>query len=120
MGGIFRGRGNIIPGVLVLGSSGYAGARLYHWFEARSWTKQNSTPSESDVNSTVWDRLMSSKWSLMKSISDEEYCDRLNEQLLRVDAEIAILDEDIETLKAEERGMSTQQIHTPVKREQSS
>ena len=41
------------------------------------------------------------KWSPMKVLSDEEYERMLQEKLLRVEAEIAVLDEKIERAKLE-------------------
>ena len=103
IGGIIRGRSNIIPGTLVLGLFAYAGDRLYQPFYIRSQQRRAKPALESGNAKSTWDSLVTSKWSPMKSISDEEYLDRLQEQLLRVDAEIAILDEDIEALRAEEK-----------------
>ena len=42
------------------------------------------------------------KWSPMKVLTDEEYESMLREKLLRVDAEIAIVDEDLGKLREEE------------------
>lgn len=44
---------------------------------------------------------MNAKWSPVKVLSDDEYEHLLREKLLRVDADIAILDESIEAVKAE-------------------
>lgn len=106
MGGTIRGRSNIIPGTLVLGIFAYVGDRSYQYFQARSQHQRPRPASESHPGESRWDSLMASKWSPMKSISDEEYRDRLSEQLLRVDAEIAVLDEDIAALRAAEKNSS--------------
>jgi predicted house-cleaning noncanonical NTP pyrophosphatase (MazG superfamily) len=47
--------------------------------------------------------ILNSKWSPMKVLSDSEYENMLREKLLRVNAQIALVDENIETLRAEER-----------------
>ena len=39
----------------------------------------------------------------MKVLSDKEYEDMLREKLLRVDADIAMIDENIEALRRQER-----------------
>ena len=43
------------------------------------------------------------KWSPMKKLSDEEYGNMLKERLLRVEADIALLDEELEKVRSEER-----------------
>ncbi|KAL9592722.1 MAG: hypothetical protein Q9179_006431 [Wetmoreana sp. 5 TL-2023] len=53
------------------------------------------TPHASNANQPFWKRALDSKWSPMKILSDEEYEKMLKQKLLRVEAEIAILDEDI-------------------------
>lgn len=40
-------------------------------------------------------RLLNSKWLLMKHLSDQEYLDILNEKKLGIEVEIALLDEKI-------------------------
>jgi hypothetical protein len=48
---------------------------------------------------TTW---MNSKWSPVKALSDGEYENMLREKLLQVDAEIALVDENIETLRLQD------------------
>ena len=43
------------------------------------------------------------KWSPMKKLSDEEYGNLLKERLLRIEADIALVDEELEKLRSEER-----------------
>lgn len=38
----------------------------------------------------------------MQRFSNEQYVERLNKALLRIDAEIAIIDEDIEALRSQD------------------
>lgn len=47
--------------------------------------------------------LASKKWIPMKTLSDEEYESMLREKLLRVEAEMAVMDEEIGRLREEER-----------------
>ena len=56
---------------------------------------QISTPS-------FLQKLASKKWIPMKSLSNEEYEGMLQDKLIKVEAEIALLDEDIAALKAKE------------------
>ena len=63
----------------------------------------------SDIDATakprkpMLERLANSRWSPVKILSDEEYENMLQEKLLRVEAEIAVLDEHIENLRREAR-----------------
>ena len=43
------------------------------------------------------------KWSPMKKLSDEEYGNLLKERLLRIEADIALVDEELEKVRSEER-----------------
>ena len=49
-----------------------------------------------------WERVADMKWSPMRTLSDEEYADILREKMLGVDAEIALIDEEVEKLKGEQ------------------
>ena len=68
-------------------------------------TRLQSQAPEKDGTSAKgrWEALIASDWSPLKPISDEEYRDRLKEQLLQVDADIALLEEDIAALRAAEK-----------------
>ncbi|THC90031.1 hypothetical protein EYZ11_010518 [Aspergillus tanneri] len=44
-------------------------------------------------------RIADSKWMPLKSLSDDDYRDMLNEKLLSIEAEMAIIDEKIEELE---------------------
>jgi hypothetical protein len=47
-------------------------------------------------------KWLSSKWSPVKILSDDEYEQMLQEKLLRVNAEITLVDESIQALRCEE------------------
>jgi hypothetical protein len=61
----------------------------------------SETPNVPSTNDNILQRLASSKWSPVKALSDEQYEELLQEKLLRVEAEIAVLDEHINALKKE-------------------
>lgn len=94
--GIIRGPKNVIPGTLVFGAIGTGGAymsQLIQGFESKP--------------KTSW---LDSKWSPMQRLSDKQYIDKLEEKILRLDAEIAIIDETIASLRE-----SSQAPVTPAK-----
>ena len=62
--------------------------------EAASVGLPNPSSSES-----FWRRMAESKWAPFQVLSDEEYEAMLSERLLRVNAELAIIDEKIEKLR---------------------
>ena len=79
------GPSNIQPGIFFF--STLAGTST---FIAQKF--QNKEPKEK----TSW---MASKWSPMKQLTDQEYENILEERLLRLNAEIAVIDENIASLK---------------------
>ncbi|KAI0405335.1 hypothetical protein F4802DRAFT_562722 [Xylaria palmicola] len=85
VGGMIRGPKNIIPGILFFGTLG-AGS---------SYVSQLNRGGESKPK-TSW---LDSKWSPMQRLSDKEYMVKIEEKILRLEAEIAIIDENIASLK---------------------
>lgn len=53
---------------------------------------------------TSW---LDSKWSPMQRLSDKDYLDKIEEKILRLDADIAIIDENIAALKDTSSDSST-------------
>ncbi|RYP61623.1 hypothetical protein DL769_007621 [Monosporascus sp. CRB-8-3] len=88
VGGMFRGPKNILPGILFFSMLG-AGSSFV------SQLAKNSESKESKAKAS-W---LNSKWSPMRSLSDKEYVEMLEEKILRLDAEIAVIDENIASLK---------------------
>ncbi len=86
----------MIPGAIMFALFGATGQYLYNIADARKSAR--ATKPESTKSS--W---LDSKWSPMKVLSDQEYENMLREKLLRVNAEIALVDENIEALRAQER-----------------
>ncbi|KAI1818808.1 hypothetical protein GGS20DRAFT_526954 [Poronia punctata] len=93
VGGMIRGPKNILPGVLFFGALGAGSSYV-------SQLSQSSPAKEK----TSW---LDSKWSPMQRLSDKEYMDKLEEKILRLDAEIAIIDENIASLKASPQQSTT-------------
>ena len=91
----------IVPGSVMFGLFGFLGQRGYEMIGAARLASSRY-PLDGQ---TLLKRLAQSRWSPMKPLSDEEYEGILNEKLVVVDAEIAILDESLDTLRA--RGSGT-------------
>ena len=84
----------MLPGMLVWGVLGLAGQVAVDVAAPKieESRKQSNGPG-------LIERIASSKWSPMTRLSDEEYERMLKERLLRVEAEIALVDEDIAKVK---------------------
>lgn len=63
-------------------------------FAANKWYAS----AASSQNKTSW---LDKKWSPMTKLSDEQYANILEEKILRLDADIAIIDEDLTALKTQ-------------------
>ncbi|KAF8849873.1 hypothetical protein BDZ45DRAFT_662567 [Acephala macrosclerotiorum] len=96
VGGLIRGRKNVIPGALMFAIFGTTGQYLYNVADARNSAMARTPESKQ----SSW---LDSKWSPMKVLSDQDYEGMLREKLLRVNAEIALVDESIEALRAQGR-----------------
>ncbi|RDL39742.1 uncharacterized protein BP5553_04082 [Venustampulla echinocandica] len=100
MGGFLRGRKNIVPGAIIFTAIGGIGQYVYNAMDARkTLAAENASVGQEKYS---W---MNSKWSPVKQLSDAEYGDMMREKLLRVNAEIALIDESIEALQSEKREM---------------
>jgi hypothetical protein len=74
---------------------GATGQGIYNWADARnSKLVERAEPNKKSI--------LNSKWSPMKVLTDSEYENMLREKLLRVNAQIALVDENIAALRAQE------------------
>lgn len=104
VGGITRGRANIIPGTFVGSLVGFLGQKGYSIMDRRH-TESLIAPAAAardEDQGPFWKRAMQSKWSPVKHLSHEEYKKVLEDKLLRVDAEIAVINDDIAALKKQD------------------
>ena len=77
---------------------GFVGQSIYNSLERRKAAAMANGQSPID-RPNVWKRLAESSWTPVKFVSDEDYHGMLEEKLLSVEAEIALLDEKIEDLR---------------------
>ena len=61
---------------------------------------QSAAADNSTKRKTIWQRVVDSKYSPMTRYSDKEYEDLLREKMVRIEAEIALVDEDIEEIQS--------------------
>jgi hypothetical protein len=88
------GRRNVVAGAIVFAMLGGAGQTIYNLADARHSAYSNSRPKLE--TRPGW---LDSKWSPVKVLSDDEYEGMLQEKLLRLNAEIALIDENIVELQ---------------------
>ena len=82
---------------------GYVGQTVYNKLDAR-YSEQAVVEMQKgkEEKKGLWNKVADMKWSPMKKLSDEEYGNMLKERLLRVEADIALVDEELEKVKIEE------------------
>ena len=110
IGGLIRGPRNIIPGTIMFTLFGYIGQRTYNALDARHSAKvaievQAAAEGKTKDKKRFWERIAEMKWSPLKAVSDEDYGNMLKEKLLRIETEIALVDEEMERLRGDERRM---------------
>ncbi|OHW91172.1 hypothetical protein CSPAE12_10163 [Colletotrichum incanum] len=89
VGGLIRGPKNIIPGVIVFSLIGGTGQAFY-----------NSIQDRPEVTEKKKKSFFESSWSPLKKLSDDEYREMIDEKMLKIDAEIALIDDKIAELRA--------------------
>ncbi|KAL7791891.1 hypothetical protein V8C37DRAFT_381668 [Trichoderma ceciliae] len=87
--GLIRGPGKIIPAMAVWGVLGAGGQIVANSISSRKPKVKNEDDS--------WLR---SKWSPLKKLTDREYIDMMEEKILRVEVDIALIDDRIAELKS--------------------
>jgi ketopantoate reductase len=78
---------------------GATGQYIYNYRDARPQPTKEETVKNSWLNS---------RWSPVKVLTDTEYDEMLQEKKLRLDARIALIDENIAVLREEEKRMAEQ------------
>ncbi|CBX96535.1 hypothetical protein LEMA_P108000.1 [Plenodomus lingam JN3] len=112
LGFVFRIPANVIPGTIFWGLFGYLGQRGYNYFDARNTAAiERKARGEEEPGESLMYRFAKSKWSPMSVLNDEEYEKMMQEKVLHVEAEIALIDDKIAELRkkaAESRDQGTQ------------
>ncbi|KAK2035067.1 hypothetical protein LX32DRAFT_688739 [Colletotrichum zoysiae] len=88
VGGLIRGPKNIVPGVMVFSLIGGTGQVFFNSMQDR--------PEVTEKKKSFFE----SNWSPLKKLSDDEYREMIDEKMLKIDAEIALIDDKIAELRA--------------------
>jgi hypothetical protein len=78
-----------------MGLAGYAGQAWQNWRAAIPVTPQSENPRRG-----FWESMTSI--GVVTHLSDEQYAEMLRERLLKVDVEIAVLDDKIAAIKKDQ------------------
>lgn len=79
---------------------GFAGQHIYNFFDTRHAARYEEAVADKSAGGKSWLRkLADSRFSPVKVLSEDEYEEMLKEKLLKVDVEIALVDESIEKLR---------------------
>jgi hypothetical protein len=104
LGLLFRGPRNVIPGTIMFTLFGWSGQHGYNFLDKRNSQELREKAhlraiGEDKPKDSFLTKIAKSKWSPMSVLTDEQYEEMLQEKLLKVEAEIAIIDERIEGVK---------------------
>jgi hypothetical protein len=80
--------------------TGYLGQTAYNMLDEKHTTELTTTTKI--TTEPLWRRALNSRYSPMKVLSDEQYATMLKEKLLRVEADIAVVDENIAKWKEQQ------------------
>jgi hypothetical protein len=89
-----RGRSHIIPGTVALSSFAAGGQYVYN-----RWTAPRTLDP---THKGFWRRMSEKSWSPVKLLNDEEHANLLREKLLNIEVEIALIDDKIAAMRAQE------------------
>ncbi|KND89078.1 hypothetical protein TOPH_06280, partial [Tolypocladium ophioglossoides CBS 100239] len=97
--GLMRGPPKILPAMALWGLVGAGGQVVANRLEAREPRVKD------DKDSQFW-----SKWSPLKKLTDEEYVDMMGEKILKVEADIALIDDRIAELRVAEQTAKEREV----------
>ncbi|KAH0369414.1 hypothetical protein KCU65_g3282, partial [Aureobasidium melanogenum] len=94
VGLLTRGPRNVIPGAIMFSLFGFLGQTVSNSYD------KTDLPASDEPQLNFWQRFASLKWMPVTVLKDGEYEDMLREKQLKLEAEIALVDERIAALKA--------------------
>jgi hypothetical protein len=104
LGLLFRGPRNVVPGTLMFALFGWAGQHGYDYLDGRNSAEvQERRAGKVVERENFMQKVAKSRWSPMSVLTDAQYEEMMRERLLKIDAEIAILDERIEEFRRRAR-----------------
>jgi hypothetical protein len=99
---MIKSGGKFTPGLIVFSLLGYLGQGSWNMVER--WHANNQGKKESR---SILQRMADSKWIPLRSLSDDDFKHILNEKILSMEVEIALLDDKIKSLEDERAAASS-------------
>ncbi|KAK2776987.1 hypothetical protein FQN53_002453 [Emmonsiellopsis sp. PD_33] len=90
-----------VPGAVIFSLGGFLGQKTYDVIDGWQVARENKPQKP------MGQRILESRWLPLRPLSDEQYMSMLDEKLLGINAEIAIIDEKIEALRNVEASSSS-------------
>ncbi|EYE96559.1 uncharacterized protein EURHEDRAFT_411063 [Aspergillus ruber CBS 135680] len=98
--------GRLLPGTIIFSLLGFVSQGAFNAID--TWQmEQANVPSKPFLQ-----QLADSKWIPLRSLSDDDYRGMLNEKVLSIEAEVALLDEKIQELE-KARAVGTESVSKP-------
>ncbi|KAF2873835.1 hypothetical protein BDV95DRAFT_567846 [Massariosphaeria phaeospora] len=111
-----RGYRNVIPGTIMFSLFGFCGQHAYQYLDKRNTEavmKKVEAKEDVKVKENFLERISKSKWSPMTALTDEQYESMMNEKILKIEAEIALIDERIEGFRRNQKELERSQTKQP-------
>ncbi|KAK6339081.1 hypothetical protein TWF696_009869 [Orbilia brochopaga] len=99
VGAATGGRRHGVPGLLVFGLVGLGGQAILNRIPTDKGTQTPDSDPNVEKEGSIISRLLASPNSPIRKLSREEYMEKMKEKQLALDAEIALIDEEIERLR---------------------
>lgn len=115
LGLLFRGPRNALPGTFMFGLFGYVGQKGYNFLDEKNieeLEEEARLAARGVKKKNFMERIAEMKWSPMEVLTDERYEEMLQEKLLKIEVEIALIDDRIEGFrqKAKENALKEAQV----------
>ncbi|KZZ86942.1 hypothetical protein AAP_06062 [Ascosphaera apis ARSEF 7405] len=88
-----------VPAFVTLSIGGFAGQKAYDTIDAWQLRRKQEEEAAPHAKKPFGQRLLESRWTLLKSLSDEDYIEMLEERKTNVEIEIALVDDKMAELR---------------------
>ncbi|KAF1345853.1 hypothetical protein BDV97DRAFT_371884 [Delphinella strobiligena] len=102
IGLLSRGPRNVLPGGIMFSLFGFIGQHAYDIMFEKA-PLDSATAADKAAKGNLFERIAARKWSPFSVLTDKQYEDMLNEKLLRLEADIALIDDRIAELRVKEK-----------------
>ncbi|KAI5299298.1 hypothetical protein KEM55_002342 [Ascosphaera atra] len=93
------GSRRFLPGFIMLSLGSFLGQKAYDFVDDWQLRKTKEAEENPEPPKPLAQRMLESKWLLMKPLSDEDYVNMLEERKMNVEVQISLLDEKMEELR---------------------